>query len=349
MADDVSPPGQVAVQPRPFEYALLAQDNLRRYGTDSRRYGGRLLADRYADRTHFIYELLQNAEDALRKRLGWAGSRAVRFALCENHLRVSHFGKPFDEPDVRGICGIDESTKDLTAIGRFGIGFKSVYAFTDRPEVHSGPEDFAIEDFVRPVAVPPIERDPDETVIAIPLHSSLDVPVIAAGLTALGPNALLFLREIDQIEWSVQDGPSGLYLRDRPSLEDELARQVKVIGEQDGHPDVEEDWLLFSRPMGQADGEQANHVELAFRREIDPAREPRWIRRIARSMLTCSSRPLSKRISRFCCKGRCARPRAAPPCRRTMSGTSAACTWPGACWPMRCAGFASTACWMSRR
>ena len=99
-----------------------------------------------------IYELLQNAEDALRKRSGWVGSRAVQFALIKSQLRVSHFGKPFDEPDVRGICGIDESTKDLTAIGRFGIGFKSVYAFTDHPEVHSGLEDFAIEDFVRPVA-----------------------------------------------------------------------------------------------------------------------------------------------------------------------------------------------------
>src|SRR2546426_7489451 len=43
-------------------------------------------------------------------------------------FRSSHHGAPFTEGDVRGICGIAESTKDLTAIGRFGIGFKSVYA-----------------------------------------------------------------------------------------------------------------------------------------------------------------------------------------------------------------------------
>jgi hypothetical protein len=286
MPGNISLRGEPPVKPRPFDYALLAQENVRRYGTDSRRYGRILLADRYTDRTHFIYELLQNAEDALRKRSGWAGSRAVRFVLSDSQLRVFHFGKPFDEFDVRGICGIDESTKDLTAIGRFGIGFKSVYAFTDRPEVHSGRDDFAIEDFVRPVAVPPIERDLDETVIVIPLHSSLDVPVIAAGLAALGPNALLFLREIDQIEWSVQNGPSGLYRRDRPSVEDGLARQVRVIGERTGDRDVEHDWLLFSRPMdGPGDSDQVNCIELAFRLKVDPARERRWIRRISRSML----------------------------------------------------------------
>ena len=39
---------------------------------------------------------------------------------------------------------------ELTAIGRFGIGFKSVYALTDSPEVYSGSEHFAIDSFVWP-------------------------------------------------------------------------------------------------------------------------------------------------------------------------------------------------------
>src|SRR5215213_9658713 len=122
------------------DYAAIRVDNERRYGTDIGRIGQMLLADRYGDRTHFIFELLQNAEDALARRAGWQGSRAVNFALGDSELRVSHSGKPFDELDVRGICGIAESTKDLTAIGRFGIGFKSVNAFTQRPEIHSGAE-----------------------------------------------------------------------------------------------------------------------------------------------------------------------------------------------------------------
>lgn len=76
------------------------------------------------------------------------GARAVSFQLTETELRVNHFGKPFDEDDVRGICGIAQSTKALTDIGRFGIGFKSVYAITDRPEIHSRTDAFAIKNFV---------------------------------------------------------------------------------------------------------------------------------------------------------------------------------------------------------
>ena len=122
----------------PCDYDAIRQDNKRRYGTDIAEYGPMLLADRYDDRTHFIYELLQNAEDALGRRVGWSGSRAVAFELDGEMLRVSHYGAPFDGKDVVGVCGIGKSTKDLTAIGRFGIGFKSVYAFSDRPEIHSG-------------------------------------------------------------------------------------------------------------------------------------------------------------------------------------------------------------------
>jgi hypothetical protein len=38
----------------------------------------------------------------------------ICYHLAPDELRVSHYGQPFDEPDVRGVCGIDESTKDIT-------------------------------------------------------------------------------------------------------------------------------------------------------------------------------------------------------------------------------------------
>lgn len=248
------------------DYNAIRADNERRYGTDIGRIGPMLLADRYDDRTHFIFELLQNAEDALARRSDGSCKRSVRFHVTHDKLTVSHFGKPFDEADVRGICGIAESTKELTAIGRFGIGFKSVYAFTERPEVHSGKEDFVIESFVWPAAASSAARDSDETIIAIPLkaNDATDRAEITAGLKRLGAGALLFLRQIEEIEWSVEDRPSGLYLRSQPENLGNGVRRVAVIGQEEGAPEIEETWLLFSKPVDTGDGVDVGHVEIAF-------------------------------------------------------------------------------------
>ena len=182
------PNTQIQIRQSPSDYDEIRQDNRKRYGTDIGRIGEHLLANRYGERTHFIYELLQNAEDALNRRTGSDERRGVSFDLTSIGLRVSHFGIPFDENDVRGVCGIADSTKDLTEIGRFGIGFKSVFAFTDRPEIHSGPEAFAIESYVWPSAIDPVTRQQDETVIVIPFSENNDANKneIADALSRLG-------------------------------------------------------------------------------------------------------------------------------------------------------------------
>ena len=51
----------------PSDYAKISADNTVKYGTEVSYYGSDF-ADRYTERTHFIFELLQNAEDALRWR-----------------------------------------------------------------------------------------------------------------------------------------------------------------------------------------------------------------------------------------------------------------------------------------
>ncbi len=267
-------------------YEAIRHDNERRYGTDIGRIGPMLLANRYADRTHFIFELLQNAEDALTRRVDWRGSRTVTFRLTRKTLRVSHFGLPFDERDVRGISGIAESTKDLTAIGRFGIGFKSVYAFTDRPEIHSGSEAFAIENYVWPVAVAETERDPDETVISIPIEATGESKQdeIAGGLGELNASVLLFLREIEEIQWIVEGDRRGHYLRESSEIE-EGVRKVTVIGQQQGQPDFAEEWLVISQAVQTDNGELAGHVELAFSLARDDDSERDRIRRVDSSPL----------------------------------------------------------------
>lgn len=146
-------------------YEAICKENQESYGTKGTQKSGKLAAGLYDDRTHFIFELLQNAEDALGRRGEWHGSRKVAFTLNPTRLMLSHFGKPFDEADVRSICDIAESTKNESPIGRFGLGFKSVYTVTDLPEIHSGDEDFAIENYVFPKRMARSVRAADETQI----------------------------------------------------------------------------------------------------------------------------------------------------------------------------------------
>lgn len=246
------------------------------------------LSSLYADRTHFILELLQNAEDALRKRqIGWHGSRAVKFDLTDQCLRVVHNGKPFDHADVQAICSVGETTKELTDIGRFGIGFKSVYAFTDCPHIHSGLEDFAIEDYILPTGIQSIERNLEETIILIPRKPADAgfMQEIQAGLKRLGPSTLLFLREIEEIEWAVEDGTSGLYIRSKPIALGNGARRITVLGQAKGESDIEETWLVFEKPAITVDGVQAGNVEIAFLLVKDAKSNREKIKPISKSPL----------------------------------------------------------------
>lgn len=247
-------------------YEAISDENRRRYGTDIGRIGPMLLADRYDDRTHFIFELLQNAEDALGRRGDSAGPRKVTFELTSTRLMLSHFGRPFDEADVRGVCGIAESTKDKFSIGRFGIGFKSVYTFTDRPEIHSGEEDFAIANYVQPKRADCKERKAGETQIVLPLKSGDDTAQqeITAGFRHLGPGALLFLRHIEEINWSVEGGASGFYLRNSPETFGDNVLGITVIGQEDGKAEVDQNWLVFHREVLSDTQEKVGRVEIAF-------------------------------------------------------------------------------------
>ena len=63
----------------------------------------RIVEDLYPDTAHFIYELLQNAEDT--------GACEAAFVLTADSLVFEHNGRTFDEADIRAITDIGEGTK----------------------------------------------------------------------------------------------------------------------------------------------------------------------------------------------------------------------------------------------
>lgn len=168
------------------DYQKIREDNRNNWSETSISFVRDLLTRLYSDHTHFISEILQNANDALGKRGQWDGERSVSLSLDSAGLTVSHFGKPFDGNDVLGICSFGKSTKleDLTSIGQFGIGFKSVYAFTDTPEIHSGDEHFLIESCVFPQGIGKRCLEPEETQIIIPFDKDLGGRRIREGCSA---------------------------------------------------------------------------------------------------------------------------------------------------------------------
>lgn len=231
----------------PSNYEDIKLDNISRHGTESGTVGHLLSHLLYSDPTHFLFELLQNAEDA--------GAGDVKFRLYADRLELEHDGRPFSQEDVEGICDLVGSKKkeDLTKIGKFGIGFKSVYSHTNTPMVHSfgqyDQENFAIDLYVQPRAIPVVASE-SGTLFVLPFdlkdkNSDDSFREISDRLQDLGLRTLVFLNHVKSITYDIEGGASGTYLKDTSVLESDFAEQVHMIGEKDHSDDEEERWLLF--------------------------------------------------------------------------------------------------------
>ena len=260
----------------PADYQKIREENIARYGWDTAVLD--LLGQLYSERTHFIFELIQNAEDA--------GATELTFELFEDRLELQHDGRPFTEADVRGVCGVGQSGKsgDLTAIGQFGIGFKSVYAYTRTPRIHSGVEHFRIENFVRPVAEPDgATGSPAETRFVFPFdHDTVPAEVaareIGAALGALQPRILLFLRNIERLRTGGLAAEGSVVERStaqHQSAHHQSAQHHLAQHHSAGRPGASrrvtvarngrrEEWLSWQRPVA---GHPGQRIEVAFRLE----------------------------------------------------------------------------------
>lgn len=211
-----------------------------------------------------MYELLQNAEDADAK---W-----VKFNLFKDRLEVCHNGRLFNREDVRGICGLVAGTKkgDFTKIGQFGIGFKSVYAYTCTPQAYSGYEAFCIKNYVQPHGIDKIKINSDETLFVFPFNHKDIVSEEAFGdiskrLHELGSRTLLFLNNIEEIKWTIHGDESGTYIRENKVL-GEHSNRVYILSKVGNRKDEGEEWLIFNQPIELENATASNlKVEVAFK------------------------------------------------------------------------------------
>ena len=252
----------------PADYGKIRDENIARYGWDTAVLD--LLGQLYSERTHFIFELIQNAEDA--------GATELAFELFADRLEVRHDGRPFTEADVRGVCGVGQSGKsgDFTQIGQFGIGFKSVYAYTRSPHIHSGGEHFRIEMYVRPYPAESLRGDTAGTVLVFPFdHGAVPAPVavreISAALNGIEPGTLLFLRHTTRLGvGGVQVDGAVIERRLAGSIPPDRIPSGRHVILSTGRSDTrgprrpDEEWLVWHRQTS-SPGLSGRQVEIAFR------------------------------------------------------------------------------------
>ena len=211
------------------------------------------LTQLYSNKTHFVDELIQNADDSR--------SCCMELLLGEKGLYVWNDGKQFSEEDVSSICSIGLSNKDLTQIGTFGIGFIAVYNYTDLPEIYSGNKRFRIRDYGKREDIDNVDSkvakqiDKDRTVFRLPFKDRLrqeDIAGLKKGLCNLEKRFLLFLRHLETVRWcDERDGQTGSYsCRRQPHDTIRNADQVELTASMNGNNQLsEETFLVFRREV----------------------------------------------------------------------------------------------------
>lgn len=202
----------------------------------------RLLTELYPDNAHFIYELLQNAEDP--------EATIVEFELTDDSIKFVHNGKRLFSPkDVESITSIGNSTKrdDATSIGKFGVGFKAVFAYTNTPEIHSGEFHFRIHDLVVPDTDNLVDSafDTKKTSFIFPFDNpkkpaKTAISEIHKGLIDLGDNTLLFLNHIREISYKLPSGENGFIQR-----LDHNNGHIEIKTQHPGQEESISHWLRF--------------------------------------------------------------------------------------------------------
>ena len=216
----------------------------------------------YSDEAHFVYELLQNADDANATR--------VEFILSAKELIFKHNGtkrftvtNPYNKPksghgDINAITAIAHSNKNenINTIGKFGIGFKAVFQYTDNPSIYDENFFFRIRDFIVPEQLDYDHnmRGKDETLFEFPFDKKDSSPEkaykeISSKLKSLDC-PLLFLPNLKEIIYDI-DGNRGNYekkIEQKITENNTTAELIKLIQVPELADKIETQELwLFSR------------------------------------------------------------------------------------------------------
>nr|DAD23986.1 TPA_asm: hypothetical protein HUJ06_025449 [Nelumbo nucifera] len=177
----------------------------------------------YSQDSHFLLELVQNADDNMYPE---NVEPTLVFILRATGIVILNNEQGFSAQNIRALCDVGNSTKKGSSggyIGQKGIGFKSVFRVTDAPEIHSNGFHVKYDisegqiGFVLPTTVPPCDislfnrmLSTDDTscwntCIVLPFRSKLiegtGMNSILSMFSDLHPSLLLFLHRLQCIKF----------------------------------------------------------------------------------------------------------------------------------------------------
>ena len=179
---------------------------------------GRLSQELYSKPTHFILELIQNADDNT-----YPPNVTPTLSIVyrtDGYLWIGLNEVGFNEENVLAICRIGASTKHTQDsskryIGEKGIGFKSVFRVADVVWISSGALQFKF-DVEKPLGmiapewsdVKPNTLLAEKTMFCFQVPKEADRRLVQDHMLVLKPELLQFLQQLKRINVKIQD-PSG--------------------------------------------------------------------------------------------------------------------------------------------
>lgn len=225
-----------------------------------------LAKDLYNEETHFIFELIQNAEDNTYDE----EEPSLSFQLTKTDptnthnsvgaLIISNNEIGFSSKNVDAICAVGKTTKSKIQgyIGEKGIGFKSVFQITTKPHIFSGGYRFCLpekdEETGLGYIVPhwlnnyPKRINPCHTTIILPLDKpDFGYEKINDMLQDIAPETILFLSKLKEIHIRTDTGDRLTIQKD--NSEKPLV-QIRIEGERQGKPlSVIYEFLLYTNTV----------------------------------------------------------------------------------------------------
>lgn len=218
------------------------------------------VVEKYSDQAHFIYELIQNADDvgATEARFELLKDRLVFVHNGTRHFNVSDLEKEEEDTatgnlgDLNAITSIANSNKTSASIGKFGVGFKAVFQYTTTPYIYDPEISFKIERFIVPVIIEDTcdYKTKDETAFVFPFnHPDRHAEEAYEDIFHKLQNLLfptLFLNNLRKISY-VCGKKHGYYekkVKETRIMENTVAERLEFINGQIDNPDK---MWLFSR------------------------------------------------------------------------------------------------------